>query len=169
MATEPPRDTTKPSGGNLCATCSVIPFNDERLASFIVTHDIREPCWDITAAAGFHPERYRYIPANGRYPLDYRVVDFLPTLPCMEQSALRGCDFCSVLRLEIIRAEFDYIGFVEISLVYRLGGYSFPDLGLASLVAELTWRPEIPSIPAASPRPDIFRNCIIFALESDSG
>lgn len=169
MATEPPRNNTAPSGGILCARCSVIPFNDERLASFITTRDIREPCWDIATAAGLHPYRHQYSATNGRYPLDYLVVDSLPTLPCLEQNALRGCNFCSVLRLEILQAEFDYTGFVEINLVYRLGGYNLPDLGLAALVAEITWRPDIPSIPPASSRPNILRDCIIFALESDSG
>lgn len=167
MATEPPRDTTEPSGGNLCATCSVIPFNDERLASFILTQDRREPCWDTIGAAGIYPRNPKSV-TKGRYPVDYRVVDFLPTLPCLEQSALRGCDFCSLLRLEIIRAGFDYTGFVEITLVYRLGADHFPTLGLAALVAQLTWRPDIPSIPPASPEPDILHDCIVFALESDS-
>lgn len=186
MATEPPRDTTEPSGGNLCATCSVIQYNDEQLASFIVTQNITEPCWDIAAAAGSHPGNYhRYSATVGRYPLDYRVVDFLPTLPCLEQSALRGCDFCSVLRLEIIQAEPKFTGFFEITLVYRVGDFDFPGLGLAALVAELNWRPDIPNIPPASPKPDIIRycasippespspdicnRCLIFALESDTG
>lgn len=170
MATEPPQDIIEPSGGNLCATCSVIPFNDEKLASFVVKQDTREPCWDVAAAAGSHTGNYYLYSAEvSRYPLDYRVVDFLPTLPCLEQSALRGCDFCSVLRLEIIRAELHYNGFVEITLVYCLGNFDFRGLGLAALVAELNWRRDIPSIPPASPKPDILRDCVIFALESDSG
>lgn len=109
------------------------------------------------------------ITVGRRVPLDYRVVDFLPSLPYLGENAHRGWDFCSALRLEITRAEFDYTGFVEITLVYRLGEFDFPAIGLGALVAELTWRPDIPSIPPASPMPNILRDCIIFTLESDCG
>lgn len=154
MATDPAQNASATSRATLCPTCSVIPFNDELIASHIVSQDSSEAStWHITAA--------------GKYPLDYMVVDFLPTLPCLEQSALRGCSFCHLLRLEIMRAEFDYTGFVEITLTYHLGDRAFRGLGLAALVAELVWRPDIPSIPPASREPDVLRDCIIFALESD--
>ncbi|MBE3047584.1 hypothetical protein IMZ48_34740, partial [Candidatus Bathyarchaeota archaeon] len=81
----------------------------------------------------------------------------------------RGCDFCSLLRGEIIKADFDYRGFVYIRLAYHWGDDTFPGLGLAALVAELEWRPEIPSIPPSSRPPDVLRNCIIFTLETDDG
>jgi hypothetical protein len=43
-------------------------------------------------------------------PLDYKVVDILPNLFCLQQNADRGCVFCSALRHEITRAKYDYHG-----------------------------------------------------------
>ena len=142
-------------GSKLCATCSVLRFNDELLAPYVVEGDSLPQLPDTDINGG------------RKFPLDYRVCDFLPTLPCLEQSADRGCDFCALLRKEIIKAGFDYCGFVLITLAYNWGHDTFPGVGLAALVAELEWRPEIPSLPPSSRPPDVLRNCILFALETE--
>lgn len=142
-------------GAKLCETCSVLRFNDELLASFTAEGDSSPRLPDTDTNRG------------RRFPLDYRVCDLLPTLPCLEQSADRGCDFCALLRKEIIRAGFDYRGFVLITLAYNWGHDTFPGVGLAALVAELEWRPEMPSTSPSSRPPDVLRNCILFTLETE--
>lgn len=151
MATNPAQDDSATSGANLCPMCSVILFDDELIAPHIVSQDSSEASTWHTAAAG-------------RYVLDYRVVDFLPSLPFLESGAGQGCDFCSLLRLEIMRAKFDHVGLVQITLTYHLKDDDFRDFGLAALVAELHWRPDIPSIAGQSPQ---LHNCVIFTVESD--
>jgi hypothetical protein len=110
---------------------------------------------------GISPTQIEY---GIKIPLDYEVVDILPNLFCLQQSADHGCVFCSALRHEITRAKYDYHGYVNIRLAYHFKG-----LGLAALVVELKWRPDIPSMPPASAPPDISRDCVIFALETDDG
>lgn len=142
---------------NLCETCSVIQFDDDDIAEF------------YNAELGDLPSSLSIdrCDLGDEIPLDYEVVDFLPTLPLLEQSAGRGCEFCSILRHEIIRADFDYRGYVQINLKYHWGNFVFPGLGLSALVAELAWRPEIPSLPPSTTPPHNPRDCVIFTLESD--
>ena len=150
-------------GSTLCDTCSAIQFNDEPLAPHVVERDDVPPFLSRDDLRGPYSFGERFQP-------DYSICDFLPTLPCLEQSADRGCDFCSLLRGEIIRADFDYRGFICIQLAYHWDDqFHFPGLGLAALVAELKWLPGIPSIPPSSRPPDVLRDCIIFTLETDDG
>jgi hypothetical protein len=144
----------------LCETCSVIQFCDTRLEPYLVKEDGGPVSLSIS------PTQIDY---GKRFPLDYEVVDILPNLLCLQQSADRGCVFCSALRHEITRAKYDYHGYVSIQLAYHWGNEDFEGLGLAALVVELDWRPDIPSIPPASAPPDMSRDCIIFTLETDDG
>lgn len=139
----------------LCETCSVIEFNDEPLRPFVTSPDDGPPSLTVDS--------------NEKIMLEYHVLDFYPSLLLLQQSALGGCDFCSLLRHEIIRAQFDYRGFIGIKLRYHWGDLQFPGLGLAALVAELAWLPHLPSILPSSEKPDVVRNCIIFTLETDNG
>ncbi|UPK93131.1 hypothetical protein LCI18_004066 [Fusarium solani-melongenae] len=142
---------------NLCETCSVIQFDDDDIAEFYEAEQGNlPPSLSIDGCGRGH-----------KIPLDYEVVDFLPTLPLLEQSAGRGCEFCSILRHEIIRVGFNYRGYVQINLEYHWGNYFFEELGLSALVAELTWRSDIPSLPPSTTPPDNPRHCVIFTLESD--
>ncbi len=142
-------------GTRLCETCSIVEFNDELLRSCVTSPDAGPLSLTVNSS--------RHI------RLDYDVVDLYPSLPLLQQGVAGGCDFCSLLRHEIIRAQFDYRGYISIKLTYHWGDFSFPGLGLAALVAELGWRPDIPSIPPSSNAPDILRDCIIFTLETDNG
>ncbi|KAM6534245.1 hypothetical protein FALCPG4_007177 [Fusarium falciforme] len=130
---------------NLCERCSVIRFNDNDIIEFYdAEQENLPPSLSINRCGKGH-----------KIPLEYEVFDFVPTLPILEESASRGCEFCSILRHEIIRANFNYRGFAKISLAYHWGNDAFEGLGLSALVAEV-----IP--PSKS-----VRNSVIFALESD--
>ena len=145
----------------LCETCSVIQFCDTCLEPYLVKED------GSPVSLSISPTQIEY---GIKIPLDYEIVDILPNLFCLQQSADRGCVFCSALRHEITRAKYDYHGYVNIRLAYHWGNEDFEGLGLAALVVELKWRPDIPSIPPASAPPDISsRDCVIFALETDDG
>jgi hypothetical protein len=144
----------------LCERCSVIQFCDRWLEPYLVKED------GGPVALSISPTR---IGRGMKIPLDYEVVDILPNLFCLQQSADRGCVFCFALRHEITRARFDYHGYVNIRLAYHWGNDRFKGLGLAALTVELQWRPDIPSIPPASAPPNTLRDCIIFALETNDG
>ncbi|CAG9988036.1 unnamed protein product [Clonostachys byssicola] len=143
----------------LCDKCFVIPFNDQLLEPHVVKEVVGQDGEFSTLSLS--PSAYQKI------LLDYHVIDTLPELPLLNESANLGCSFCSLLRHEILRAGFDYHGPLDIRLAYSWGDDRFPKLGLGVLVAELNWRPDIPSIPPASALPDILRDCIIFALETN--
>jgi hypothetical protein len=144
----------------LCETCSVIQVCDTLLESHLVKKDGGSLSLSIAPTQ---------IGRGIKIPLNYEVVDSLPNLFGLQQSADRGCVFCFALRHEITRARFNYHGYVCIRLAYHWGDDYFKGLGLAALVVELQWRPDIPSIPPACAPPNTLRNCIIFALETDDG
>lgn len=174
----------------LCSQCSVVPFNDKVLGSWLASQDPDwTPCSDLAATYPYHSLDYKardfentksilglpvlkkdyYI--GRKYPLDYKVIDSLPGLPYLERRALRGCEFCSLLRLEIMRAEYNVTGSVEITLAYHLK----PDqqslfYGLAALLANVAQRPDASRIPPASAKPNVLAPInIFFTVESDDG
>lgn len=183
MAMKSPEDASEMNGANLCSHCSVIRFNDKILAQYIESDF---GCTDITDEPPEHPFDYNATdykdtdsildlpPLNTwRYrkcPLDYKVTDSLPGLPYLEQSALRGCEFCSLLRLEIMRAGYNTVtGSVDITLAYYLKPPGFVEHGLAVLRARVDQRPDASGIPPASANPNAPNVDIVFAVESDSG
>lgn len=185
MAMKSSKGVSGTNGAKLCSQCSVLSFNDKILASYVIS-DSYISCLDLTAKASRHPRDYkatdykkgdsilnspvlrRYHGAR-KYPLDYKVADSLPGLPYLEQSGLRGCKFCSLLRFEIMRAKYIITGFVEITLAYHLKPTTFSSFGLAFLLASVTQRPGLSSIPPASNKRNVLNMDIIFIVESDGG
>lgn len=183
-----PQYVTGSGRSNLCPQCSVISFNDKILASYIVASAAVKlrTCLDPSATISEHHFDYKAtdykdtdsildLPVLSRNmlspkcPLDYKVDDSLPGLPYLEQSALRGCEFCSLLRREIMRARHKITGFVEITLAYSLNPYGLLLHGLAALLANVAQRPGASSIPPASTMPELPSINIVFAVESDDG
>jgi hypothetical protein len=148
----PSQETIRSAGARLCKRCSVLRFNDELLTPCLTETKSSPSCLSIES------ERI--------FPLEYHLFYSLPDLPCLETGADTGCDFCHILRGEIIRAGFDYRGRISIKLVYHWGNDYFEDLGLAALVAELRWESRT---PPTSDRGGVLRNSIIFTLESNDG
>lgn len=98
-----------------------------------------------------------------RFDLDYSLIDYFPDLPNLKQSEDQGCEFCLLLRQEIIQARFDSQGArgaVTIHLVYHWKNFWFGEHGLSALVAEMKWNDQPPGKRA---------NCIIFTVESNDG
>ncbi|CAH0031096.1 unnamed protein product [Clonostachys rhizophaga] len=140
----------------LCDKCFIIQFNDKLLEPHVVKEVVKQDVESPTLSLPL--EEYHKV------LLDYHVIDTLPELPLLSESANLGCGFCSLLRHEIIRAGFNYDGSLEIRLAYAWGDKWHSKIGLGALVAELKGRPDIPSVlPASTPLP----GCIIFALETD--
>lgn len=140
----------------LCDKCFVIQFNDKLLEPRVVKEVVQQD--GELSTLSLSPEE------DHKVLLDYHVVDTLPELPLLNESANLGCGFCSLLRREIIRAGFDYHGSMEIRLAYSWGDSWYSNTGLGALVAELNGRPDIPSV---LPAPTSLPNCIIFAIETD--
>lgn len=183
MAKKSSEDVYELNGQALCSQCSVLPFNDKILASH-VDPDQWEEILDLSATPPEHPLDYKAtdykdtdsildLPAlkdfgdRRQCPLDYRVADLLPGLPYLEQKAIRGCEFCSLLRIEILRAGHNMTGSVEITLEYHLRPTGFKSYGLAALLANVTHRPDGSYTPPASTKPNVPAIKIIFAAESD--
>jgi hypothetical protein len=95
-----------------------------------------------------------------RFALDYSLIDYFPDLPKLKQSEDQGCEFCVLLRQEIIQARYDYQGAVTIHLAYHWKNLHFREYGLSALVAEMEWHNQPPNTLA---------NCIIFTVESNDG
>ncbi|KAK7227561.1 hypothetical protein V2G26_015564 [Clonostachys chloroleuca] len=127
----------------LCDKCFVIQFNDKLLEPHVVKEVVKQDGESPTLSLPL--EEYHKV------LLDYHVIDTLPELPLLSESANLGCGFCSLLRHEIIRAGFDYHGSLEIRLAYAWGDEWHSKIGLGTLVAELKGCPDIPSILPASP------------------
>uniref|UniRef100_A0A8H7K7G0 Uncharacterized protein n=1 Tax=Bionectria ochroleuca TaxID=29856 RepID=A0A8H7K7G0_BIOOC len=108
----------------LCDKCFVIQFNDKLLEPRVVKEVVQQD--GELSTLSLSPEE------DHKVLLDYHVVDTLPELPLLNESANLGCDFCSLLRREIIRAGFDYHGSMEIRLAYSWGtaGIQILDLEL---------------------------------------
>lgn len=120
----------------LCTTCSVIQFDDRILEPCVSSREDGKPYLDISKSLLRARDSFT---KSDEFGLRYNVVDFLPSLPCLDQSGLGGCEFCALLRSEIIRTKFKYTGFIEITLAYHWVDKSFRGLGLAALVANVTW------------------------------
>ncbi|KAI2773692.1 HET-domain-containing protein [Daldinia loculata] len=110
--------TTLPPLAHLCQRCSVLEFYDS----------------DIPRALEGHPGLFRL-------KLDYFLLDSLPDLSCLAESAYDGCDFCSILKNAIRRFAQDSFDQVLVSIFYQ---WHRPDesrlaVRLRSLVAELLW------------------------------
>lgn len=178
-------DVSKLNGQALCSQCSVLPFNDKILASH-ADSDEWEEILNLDATPPEHPLDYKAtdykdtdsildLPAlkvkrtGCHCPLDYKVADLLPGLPYLEQNASRGCEFCSLLRLEILRAEHNFTGPVEITLEYHLKPKGFRSYGLAALRANVNHRPDANGscTPPASTKADLRPIKILFLAESD--
>lgn len=185
MGQKPSKDVSKLNGQALCSQCSVLPFNDKILASHVNKHQW-EDILDLNATPPEHPLDYKAtdykdtdsildLPAlkhsdfddRRLCPLDYKVADLLPALPYLEQNAIRGCEFCSLLRLEILRAGHNITGSVEITLEYHLRPTGFKSYGLAALLANVTHRPDGSCTPPASAKSNVPAIKILFAAESD--
>ncbi|KAI0853904.1 HET-domain-containing protein [Daldinia vernicosa] len=112
--------TTLPPLAHLCQRCSVLEFYDS----------------DVPRALGEHPGLFRL-------KLDYFLLDSLPDLPCLAESAYNGCDFCSILKNAILkysRGSFDQVLAYVFYQWRRPGeGEGGPAMKLQSLVAELLW------------------------------
>lgn len=183
MAMKPPEDVSETNGANLCSQCSVLPFNDKILGSYLSSiHGQFDLV--LTAAAPKHPLDYKDIDYKRTHsildlpalacqkscrtcPLDYKIADSLPDLPCLELGALRGCEFCSLLRLEIMRAGYNITGLVEITLAYRLNPYE--SYGPTTLVAKVDQRPDTSCIPPTSTKAKVAPVDVVFTVETDDG
>lgn len=183
MAMKSPDDISEMNGAHLCSHCSVLPFNDAILASlrncvpgtdelrFDLTAPAPEHPSDCSATNNKDPDSIQDLPAMGgrphfNFPLDYEVADLLPGLPYLEQSARQGCEFCSLLRLEIKRLGYNITGFVDITLAYHLNLPGYGMYGLGALVANVVQRLDTSCIP---PYSTVANLDIVFAVESDDG
>jgi len=154
------------TGTQLCKACSVIQLDDEALLRDHITYvqgndGVSSPSLTI-------PKTSQFVNPFLRIELDYQVLDMFPDLPMMQQRA-KDCDFCYMLRSEAISYGYEYRGFVSITLVYYWGHYSYPHLGLLALVAELSWRPDLPCDPPSSTPPFSYPQLLLFTPETDDG
>lgn len=73
------------SPSTLCERCQVLEFDDSAIGF-----------QSGTESTGYFLQADA-IGDDGRYSLDYRLLDLLPDLPILSESARRGCSFCSIL------------------------------------------------------------------------
>ncbi|KAI1799164.1 HET-domain-containing protein [Daldinia bambusicola] len=123
---------TLPPLANLCQQCSVLEFHDSDVpGAYAVRSETGEIC---LAAPEQHPDQFSL-------KLDYFVLDSLPGLPCLADSARSGCDFCSILKNAIERHAQDAFDQVLVHLFYQWyrPHEDEPPVRLRSLIAELLW------------------------------
>ncbi|KAI0171471.1 heterokaryon incompatibility protein-domain-containing protein [Pestalotiopsis sp. NC0098] len=80
------RTIMEPPPSTLCERCQVLEFDDSALG--FQSGD---------ESTGYFLQADR-IDHEGGYSLDYGLLDSLPDLPILSESARRGCSFCSILR-----------------------------------------------------------------------
>ncbi|KAI1471764.1 HET-domain-containing protein [Daldinia caldariorum] len=124
--------TTLPPLANLCRQCSVLELDDSDVpGAYAARSDTGEVC---LAAPEQHPDQFSL-------KLDYFVLDSLPGLPCLAQSACGGCDFCAIVKSAIerhARGSFDQV-LVYLFFQWYRPCEDEPPVRLRSLIAELLW------------------------------
>lgn len=143
----------------LCDYCKVIELNDEH--GYQAVSENGSPCLEFEPSETVEGSRNRLL------PLFCTRTDRAPGLALLKRTADDGCEFCRLLRgemLELMAAELlDYRGEVGIELFYSWESPGFPGTGLSSLIAVLHWL-DMPS-PARARR----QASLVFAAESDVG
>ncbi|OTA95173.1 hypothetical protein M434DRAFT_394070 [Hypoxylon sp. CO27-5] len=126
--------TTIPPLAKLCERCRVLEFDDS--------------AWLGAHQAGSEEEGYYLEVAKGftdRFKLDYFLLDSLPELPWLTDTANNdGCDFCVVLKKAIQKYARGCFNEVLVSLYYQWYPFNSredgrPSIGLKSLLAQVLW------------------------------
>ncbi|KAI0384850.1 HET-domain-containing protein [Hypomontagnella monticulosa] len=126
--------TTLPPLANLCESCRVLELDDSKWPAYIGGSD----------SGGYYLDIVKEHLKSGRFHLDYFVLDSLPDLPDLSNTAQKGCDFCSVLKRAIQSCARDSFNEVVVSLFYQCpiseeSGDGGQPIGIQSLVAQLLW------------------------------
>ncbi|KAI1411243.1 HET-domain-containing protein [Hypoxylon sp. FL1857] len=128
--------TTIPRLANLCEQCRVLEFDDS---------DWPGAYQAGSAGEGYYLEISKENDDPHRLNLDYFLLDSLPELPWLSDTADSGCDFCAILKKSIQKYARDCFAEVLVSLFYQwypfgnnLGDGRRP-IGLKSLLAQLLW------------------------------
>lgn len=121
------RTIMEPPPSTLCERCQVLEFDDSALGF-----------QSGTESTGYFLQADK-IDNTGRHSLDYGLLDSLPNLPILSESARRGCSFCSILRESIQQCEISG-QHVLIRLEYCFKGAGYPWIedmnhGLCALLA----------------------------------
>lgn len=142
-----------PELAKLCTTCSVLRLNDEELLAAHVKENADGSTYLylplFSSSNVFVDDVYESL------PLQWHVTDNLPGLRRLQENAELGCDFCRTLRRMIVQAQFEFVGCINITLVYTKG--------LTALIASL--EPQAGSFNSR----DIHMSGIVFTLETDCG
>ncbi|KAI1476512.1 HET-domain-containing protein [Daldinia eschscholtzii] len=124
--------TTLPPLANLCERCSVLEFHDSDVpGAYAARSGTGETC---LAAPEEHPDLFSL-------KLDYFVLDSLPGLSCLAESARSGCDFCAIMKNAIEKYAQKYFDQVMVHIFYQWyrPDEDRPVVRLRSLVTELLW------------------------------